>query len=515
MTGRRERSPRQEADSGLRRYVPDGRGTDAGNGADLSGNGSSPDDLTPRREDTPRPRPRPARRVPDATAEPAEAASAAGVTAMDRRPPMATPRKLGEMLATARSSKGIDLERAARDTKIRSRYLSALEAGDFRALPGAVYTKGFLRNYAQYLGLDPDVIVNHYRRELGGRGGERVSIVSRTLRAPRAGLTITPGLLIAGVLTLAVVAFGAYIALQFIRFVQPPALAVTQPASVESTIDAQTTTLIGTTSAGATVTITGPDGPVTTTASANGAWSADVPLRKGRNEFILSALDPQTNKRSGEQRIIVLVPVPDASPTPGVNAPQLSLSSPADGKAFSSGAIPVIGTTDGHKVTVSGTYEGAAGGAATPTPNGSPPAPAPAEIAVAKDGKFSGTYALTPGSWSLTVTATGEGDQQTAVTRHVTVAAVSGVTVKVEVKGGLVWMRVRLDGKLAKETPSGGTVFADGTKLTFKAKELVEIRTGIPRYTLVTINGVSYGALGATGNPGVWALGPSGPPQPE
>jgi cytoskeletal protein RodZ len=427
---------------------------------------------------------------------------------------MATPRKLGEMLATARSSKGIDLERAARDTKIRSRYLSALEAGDFRSLPGAVYTKGFLRNYAQYLGLDPDVIVNHYRRELGGRGGERVSIVSRTLRAPRAGLTITPGLLIAGVLTLAVLAFGAYIAIQFIRFVQPPVLAVTQPASVESTIDAATTTLIGTTSAGATVTITGPDGPVTTTASANGAWSADVPLRKGRNEFIVTALDPQTNKHSGEQRIIVLVPVPEASPTPAANAPKLSLTSPADGKSFTGGAIPITGTTDGQKVTVSATVASTSAGAATPSPKASPSAPAPAEIAV-KDGKFNGTYTLTPGTWTLTVTATGAGGEETAVTRHVTVTAPTGVNVTVQIKGGRVWLRVRLDGNLAKQTPSGGMVFDDGTKLTFKAKDLVEIRTGVPRYTFVTVNGVSYGALGTSGNPGVWGIGPTGAPKPE
>src|SRR5512134_2413189 len=67
--------------------------------------------------------------------------------------------ELPERLHAARERKGVDLYRAERDTKIRARYLSALERGDYRELPGAVYTKGFLRNYALYLGLDPDDVL--------------------------------------------------------------------------------------------------------------------------------------------------------------------------------------------------------------------------------------------------------------------------------------------------------------------------------------------------------------------
>jgi hypothetical protein len=71
---------------------------------------------------------------------------------------------LPERLLSARERKGVDLYRAERDTKIRARYLAALERGDYRELPGAVYTKGFLRNYALYLGLDPDDVLLQWRR---------------------------------------------------------------------------------------------------------------------------------------------------------------------------------------------------------------------------------------------------------------------------------------------------------------------------------------------------------------
>jgi len=93
---------------------------------------------------------------------------------------------LPERLYAARERKGVDLYRAERDTKIRARYLAALERGDYRELPGAVYTKGFLRNYALYLGLEPEEILTQWRRERGDMGPpEPVIAVPRPLHPPR------------------------------------------------------------------------------------------------------------------------------------------------------------------------------------------------------------------------------------------------------------------------------------------------------------------------------------------
>src|SRR4051795_7474624 len=85
---------------------------------------------------------------------------------------------LPERLYTAREHKGVDLYRAERDTKIRARYLGALERGDYKELPGAVYTKGFLRNYALYLGLDPEEVLSQWRRERGADGKEQATVIS-------------------------------------------------------------------------------------------------------------------------------------------------------------------------------------------------------------------------------------------------------------------------------------------------------------------------------------------------
>jgi len=70
---------------------------------------------------------------------------------------------LGETLRQARLDKGVSLADAARETRIRRGYLEALEAEDVAALPPMVYTRGFLRSYAEYLGLSPEAMVDLYQ----------------------------------------------------------------------------------------------------------------------------------------------------------------------------------------------------------------------------------------------------------------------------------------------------------------------------------------------------------------
>jgi cytoskeleton protein RodZ len=69
----------------------------------------------------------------------------------------------GETLRQARLDKGVSLTDAERETRIRRKYLEALEAEDTAALPPPVYTRGFIRAYAEYLGLDPQATVDLYQ----------------------------------------------------------------------------------------------------------------------------------------------------------------------------------------------------------------------------------------------------------------------------------------------------------------------------------------------------------------
>lgn len=80
---------------------------------------------------------------------------------------MSTMFEIGSNLQEARARRCIDLVVAEEDTKIRSKYLAALEAEDFEVLPGAVFVRGFLRTYARYLGLDPQLYIDEYNARFG------------------------------------------------------------------------------------------------------------------------------------------------------------------------------------------------------------------------------------------------------------------------------------------------------------------------------------------------------------
>lgn len=70
---------------------------------------------------------------------------------------------IGEILKERRLAKGIDLESISSDLKIRVSYLKALEEENFELFPADVYTIGYLRSYALYLGLEPEPLVEEFK----------------------------------------------------------------------------------------------------------------------------------------------------------------------------------------------------------------------------------------------------------------------------------------------------------------------------------------------------------------
>jgi cytoskeleton protein RodZ len=70
--------------------------------------------------------------------------------------------EIGNSLREARLRQGLDFPKIETDTKIRGKYLRAIEEERFEVLPGETYVKGFLRSYAEYLGLDGQLYVDEY-----------------------------------------------------------------------------------------------------------------------------------------------------------------------------------------------------------------------------------------------------------------------------------------------------------------------------------------------------------------
>jgi cytoskeletal protein RodZ len=91
--------------------------------------------------------------------------------------------EIGNSLREARLRQGFELPRVEADTKIRAKYLKALEEEHFDVLPGDTYVKGFLRTYAEYLGLDGQLYVDEYNSRFARE--EEPIVQSSSVRRPK------------------------------------------------------------------------------------------------------------------------------------------------------------------------------------------------------------------------------------------------------------------------------------------------------------------------------------------
>lgn len=121
---------------------------------------------------------------------------------------------IGATLREARSRRKADLAEVEAAIKIRIRYLRAMENEEWDVLPGGAYTRGFIRTYAAYLGLDGERLADEYRRSTAPTGSERVPkrvepapSTARPRRGPRLGAR-TVAILVSLALVGALVAIG-------------------------------------------------------------------------------------------------------------------------------------------------------------------------------------------------------------------------------------------------------------------------------------------------------------------
>jgi cytoskeletal protein RodZ len=121
---------------------------------------------------------------------------------------------IGQKLREARADRGLELSEVERATKIRVKFLEAMEEDRWDELPAPVYARGFLDIYARHLGLDHEAILDEYRRTVEGELEESIPqsvIKPGTMRQNRPArrlpsISVGPAAkIIAGVLVLVVV----------------------------------------------------------------------------------------------------------------------------------------------------------------------------------------------------------------------------------------------------------------------------------------------------------------------
>jgi cytoskeletal protein RodZ len=419
--------------------------------------------------------------------------------------------KLGEVLRTAREAKGVDLPRVERETKIRERYLSALERGEYRELPGAVYTKGFLRNYGAYLGLDPEYLIDLYRLETSTTGAERptVSPPPRPLAVRRSrSFVVTPGAIAAAILTILVGAFIAYLGFEFVNFARTPELRITEPAGNVSGHTELTITVRGETAPNAEITFSELRENPTVTADAEGAFEVVVGLVPGSNVMRVVAHDPVTGRDSDvEERTIVVVTDVAGSPTPA--AVPLAVTEPVE-DATLAGPVAIAGSTaPGGTIVATAVLTGAPtasfavtdpAGGAVPLDPASPSAPAPLTLTTDASGAFTGSLPLPAGAWELTLTP----DEGEALVRNVTVGPGGGLSATLRIEGGDSWMELSEDD--APVDGFAGGLAEAGTSIAMQATDELRIRVGNAGAVTVVVNGIEIGAMGGPGVVVEWLI---------
>lgn len=200
------------------------------------------------------------------------------------QPPATTDQDIsvGRQLRKERLQRKLSLGEVEVATKIRGKYLRLLEADDTVELANDVYTRGFVRTYADYLGLNGSDLVLQFEVQRGSLDNAPMSRRSSMVKPRR--LVYTPSLLI-GVLAAAIlIAVASYLAVQFSSLAGAPKLQVSDPKS-DSVVYGSVLKIGGHVDGGADVFIN--DSPILS--DSNGNFSGSIALQDGVNAITVTA----------------------------------------------------------------------------------------------------------------------------------------------------------------------------------------------------------------------------------
>ena len=196
----------------------------------------------------------------------------------------------GDLLREKRLLKELTVEQVAIKIKVKPEYLQALEESDFTSLPGETTTKGFLRNYASALRLNPDTLLAMFRRDFEVQsGGEIVprGLVEPVSRSPR---LLSASRILAWSIALAFIGFLLY---QLVGWWSLPRVELAQPEQGE--VYGEKITVKGKTDRDNVVIISGQKVLV----GASGEFSLDLLFPAGTHSVTI-----EVSNRQGKSRLI-------------------------------------------------------------------------------------------------------------------------------------------------------------------------------------------------------------------
>ena len=188
---------------------------------------------------------------------------------------------VGPQLKARRQALRLSLAQVELDTKIRGKFLTALESGDYASLPNDIYSRGFVQHYASYLGLEALSIAAAYAAERGGIEEGRTN--RPKLERPKRYVLTAPMIAAATLVSVMLIIF-SYLVWQFSSLAAPPSLTIISPTS-DQALTGSVVDVSGKTIPGADVTVN--DSPVLT--DTDGTFNEKVALQEGINAIRITA----------------------------------------------------------------------------------------------------------------------------------------------------------------------------------------------------------------------------------
>jgi cytoskeletal protein RodZ len=188
---------------------------------------------------------------------------------------------VGQELKKRRQALHISLREVEVQTKIRGKFLTSLEAGDYEALANDIYSRGFVQQYATFLGLEGTTMAARYSSERGGLATAATS--APKLDRPKR-IVITARLVTVAIIAAIVLSVLTYLLVQLSALAAPPNVTITSPED-NQTVIGSVTTVSGHVTPGSDVTID----DVAVISDGDGNFSSPVTLQNGLNTIHVTA----------------------------------------------------------------------------------------------------------------------------------------------------------------------------------------------------------------------------------
>lgn len=206
---------------------------------------------------------------------------------------------VGEILSEKRKELNISLDQVEKETKIRKKYLEAIEKNNFQSLQESTAVKGFIRNYALFLGLSAENLLAVFRRDfIEDAKGQIIARGFAKEQEERSFHWTPKGTFVVSIIVL-LFGFSFVLIRQYFHFSSAPPLEIFSPQ--EDQIFNEKVLVSGRTDKDATVKIEG----ALITVEENGNFEEEIVLPRGENVILVEAENRQGKKRTENIKVKV------------------------------------------------------------------------------------------------------------------------------------------------------------------------------------------------------------------